>query len=65
MFPLTCSATYQSRLFWCELSSFGDIGRRDFCLLSNIMGVNGARSAKEVFFMTLLLKIILVLCGFM
>ena len=25
-----------------ELSNFGDIGRRDFCLLSNIMGLNGA-----------------------
>lgn len=23
--------------FWCELLSFGDIGCRDFCLLSNIM----------------------------
>ena len=36
------SAIYQSRLLWCVLSSFGDIGRRDFCLLSNIMGLNGA-----------------------
>ena len=41
IFPLTCSAIYQSKLFWCELSSFGDISRRDFCLLSNIMGLNG------------------------
>ena len=40
--PLTCSAIYQSRLFWCELPSFGDIGRRDFCLFSKIMGLNGA-----------------------
>ena len=23
----------QSRLFWCEFPSFGDIGCRDFCLL--------------------------------
>ena len=29
-------------MFWCELPSFGDIGCRDFCLFSNIMGVNGA-----------------------
>ena len=35
LYPLTCSAT-------CELSSFGDIDRRDFYLLSNIMGLNGA-----------------------
>ena len=42
IFPLFCRAIYQSRLLWCELSSFGDIGRRDFCLLSNIMGLNGA-----------------------
>ena len=41
IFPLTCRAIYQSRLFWCELSSFGDIGCRDFYLLSNIMGLNG------------------------
>ena len=33
-FPLTFSAIYQSRLFWCESSSFWD-----FCLLSNIMGM--------------------------
>ena len=31
-----------SVLFWCELSSFEDIGRRDFRLLSSIMGLNGA-----------------------
>ena len=24
------------------VKSFGDIGRRDFCLLSNIMALNGA-----------------------
>ena len=23
IFPFTCSAIYQSRLFWCELPSFG------------------------------------------
>ena len=37
IFPLTCTAIYQSRLLWCELPSFGD-----FYLLSNIMGINGA-----------------------
>ena len=37
-----CSAIYQSRSFWCELPSFGGISCRDFCLLSNIMGLNGA-----------------------
>ena len=42
IFPLTFSAIYQSKLFWCELPSFGDIGRRDVCLFSNIMGLNGA-----------------------
>ena len=46
--PLTCRAIYQSRQFWCELSSFGDIGRRDFCLLSNIMGINCAHSSKQI-----------------
>ena len=39
-FHLTCSAFYQSRLLWCELSSFGDISHRDFSF-SNIMGLNG------------------------
>ena len=28
---------FRYKLFWCELSSFGDI-----CLFSNIMGLNGA-----------------------
>ena len=32
----------QPGLFWCEMSSFGDIGCGDFCLLSNIMGLNDA-----------------------
>ena len=41
-FPLTCRAIYQSRQFWCELPSFGDISHRDLCFLSNIMGLNGA-----------------------
>ena len=35
----TFSAVNQSRLFCCELSSFGDIGRRDF---SKTMGLIGA-----------------------
>ena len=42
IFRLTCCAIYQSRLFWCELPDFGDIGRRDFCLFLSIIGVNGA-----------------------
>ena len=42
VFYLTCSAISQSRLFWCELPSFGEISCRDFCLLSDIMGLNGA-----------------------
>ena len=42
IFPVTCRAVYQSRQFWCELSSLGDISHRNFCLLSNIMGLNGA-----------------------
>ena len=42
IFPLTFSAVYQSKLFWCELPSFGDIRCRDFCFLSGIMEVNGA-----------------------
>ena len=29
------------------LSSFGDIGHRDFCLLSNIMGPNGALNVPQ------------------
>ena len=41
IFPLTCSADYQ--WFWHELPSFGDIGCRDSCLFSNIMGLNGAQ----------------------
>ena len=39
--PLTCSALYQSRFVGVSCLSFGDIGHRDFCLLSNIMGLNG------------------------
>ena len=41
-FSLTFSAVYQSKLFWCELPSFGDIGHRDFHFLSNIIGLNDA-----------------------
>ena len=37
IFPLTCSAIFQSRLFWRAFLSFG---RRDFCLLSDVMGVH-------------------------
>ena len=38
IFPLTYRAIYQTKLFWCELPSFGDVG----CLFSNIMKLNGA-----------------------
>ena len=41
-FSLTFSAINQSKLFWCELYSCGGIGRKDLCLLSNTMEVNGA-----------------------
>ncbi|MDF4377384.1 hypothetical protein P3378_24580, partial [Vibrio parahaemolyticus] len=43
IFPLTCSAFYQYRLFWCELLSVGDIGCRDVCLLLNIMELDGTQ----------------------
>lgn len=36
-FPLTCSDVYLSRLFWCELLSFGDSCSRDVCHLLNIV----------------------------
>lgn len=36
-FSITCSP---SRLFWCELLSFGDIGHRDVCRLSKMMEVD-------------------------
>ena len=68
------SAIYQSELFWFELPIFGDISRRDLCLFSNIMGLNGAlnvvltapkntskKSQQQCLYleiMTLLLKII-------
>lgn len=39
VFSLTCSAIYQSALFWSELPSFGDIICRDVCLISEIMEV--------------------------
>ncbi|MDF4341209.1 hypothetical protein P3480_25735, partial [Vibrio parahaemolyticus] len=41
--PLTCSAIYQSGLFCCELQSVGDISRRDVCLLSNIIELDGTQ----------------------
>ena len=37
IFPLTCSAIYPFRSFWCELMSFGGISRTDVCLLYSIM----------------------------
>ena len=43
IFSLTCRAINQSRLIWCELSSFGDIG-----LFSNIMGLNSALSTTKI-----------------
>ena len=32
IFPLTCNTIYPSRLFWCELSSFGYITQNDACI---------------------------------
>ena len=32
--------------------NFGDIGRRDFCLLFNIMGLNGALNVEQFHFLT-------------
>lgn len=40
---LTCSAIHPSSLFWCELPSPGDIGRRDVCFLSNTMELDGTQ----------------------
>ena len=37
IFPLTCSAIYQSKLFWSELPIFGAISP-----FSNTMGLNGS-----------------------
>lgn len=37
VFPFTSP----SRLFRCQLHSFGDIGQRDVCLLSNIIELEG------------------------
>ena len=48
MFPLTCSAIHPPRWFWCQLPSFGDIGCRDVCFLSNIMELDGIRSAQKI-----------------
>lgn len=42
-FPLTCSAIYQSRLFWCKFLSFGDISCRDVFLLLKIMELHCAQ----------------------
>ena len=51
MFPLTSRAIYQ---FWCELPSLSGYSRRDFCLLSNTMGLNSALNveltAPKIFF---------------
>ena len=44
LFSLTFNGIYQSKLFCCALPSFGDVSCRDFRLLSNIMGLNGARN---------------------
>lgn len=41
IFPLTCNSIYTSRLFWCELPSFGDIVRKDVCFLSILMKQRG------------------------
>ena len=51
IFPLTRRAIYQSRLFWCELPSFGNIIRRDFCLLSNTsVALNVVLTAPKIHF---------------
>ena len=42
-FVFPCSAFDLSRLFWCELPSFGDIGVRGVCLLLNITELDGTR----------------------
>ena len=42
IFCLLSVVLYISLDSFAELSSFGDIGRLDLCLLSNIMGPNGA-----------------------
>jgi len=42
-FVFSLSAFYQSRLFWCELPSVGDICCRNVCFLSNIMELDGTR----------------------
>lgn len=34
IFPLTCTATYTSRKFCCQLQSFGDTTRRDVIAIS-------------------------------
>lgn len=41
--PVTCSAIYQSRLFWCELPNVRDISCRDVCLLWNIVELDGTQ----------------------
>ena len=41
IFPLTFSAFYLSKLFWCELQSFGDTGRGDVYFLSDIKELCG------------------------
>lgn len=33
IFGLACSGIYTSRLFWLELTQFGDVGYRDISLL--------------------------------
>lgn len=42
--PLSCGSIYPSRLFWCELPSFGC---REFCLFSNTMELDGTKTQKQ------------------
>lgn len=41
IFPLAYSAVYPSLLFWHVVQSLGDISRRDVCLFSNIIELDG------------------------
>ena len=45
IFLLSCSVIYSSRLFWCELPSFGNISRKDLYIFMNIMVLYGVQLA--------------------
>lgn len=48
IFPLIYGGICSSRLFLCELHSFGDIGYRYVYLLLNIMQLGGAQSSMSL-----------------